>query len=819
MKTITALARSRVRFNKNRTLLTVIAITFTTILLMALGTCAVGLMDGQRQMSEQYGNQHAVFSDLSGEQLNVLKNHMDVEAIEINELFASVQYGKMNGHLQYHAPVKGTITHFLGNLIEGREPETADEICGPKAFFERMDVEPAIGNTITIDFRPGGDSAIETRTFTICGIVSQADLDKLDVNDSRIAYSAYISNDLVEEYFTPDERLYRTSLRVTGQESLNYDEIKERIQDVAADIGYDPEKIDYNTEYLVTALDPGTEMIIVVAGLGLMIAVFSGLVIYSIYYVSVITDVQEIGKLKALGAGKKQIRQLLLREGLTMTSLALPAGLIIGFLLPWFLLPKFFEKALEQSVYAYDLSHIRMFSLPVVLLVILTVLLTVCISLLKPMRMAARISPVEAIRYQESSTDKRSQRKGYDTVNVFRLCMANLGRNRKRTTVTLVTMGLSCVLFMSLAGLMNSMDPDDIARRAVPFGDFHLELDYALNDTVYPENNLNSLQKEAPFHETLQRRIRETDGVEEIRDRQKVLIHLDSDADTAQEDRWWTMSPLSPEDAQSYASQLNQGEADYDRMRAEHGVLFTADYFMDEYGLAVGDTLSLTVYDGDRQIPLEVRIDASLDLGDSAHFLLPRELWEELDLSTDATTDLYIAVDKDAYESVKEEMQQIAEENPHFLLYSLDEEQSIGSMSVAMMKYPLYAILLIIAVIGFINLINTMITSVVTRKRELGILQALGLSDRQLVKMLAGEGMFFVLGTILLSVTLGNGLGYLIFLWGKKTHFMSVSAYHYPLWETIGLLVVLSLGQLFVTLFISKRVHRESLVERIRSGE
>lgn len=819
MKCIAALAKSRVCYNKNRTLLTVIAITFTTILLMALGTCTVGLTDMERQLAEYFGNQHAVFSDLTEEQLTLLFNHMDVEAVETSEFFASVKYDKMNGALQYHCTEKGEISHGVGNLTEGHQAQAPDEICGPKAFFEHMDVEPIIGNTITISFRPGKDKAMETKTFTICGLISQADISKLDVNDTRIAYSAYISEDLLKEYISQEERRYRANIRVNGQDSLNYDELRERIQSVAEDIGYDTEKIDYNSQYLITTMDPGAEMAGIVLGLGTMIVAFSGLVIYSIYYVSVITDVQEIGKLKALGAAKKQIKQLLLREGMTVTLIALPLGLTAGFLLPYFILPIFIEHALDTSIHHFEITSIHMFSLPVMLAVILVVLLTVYISLLKPMRMASRISPIEAIRYQESSTDKRSRRKGYDTVSVTRLCIANLSRNRKRTIVTMITMGLSCVLFMSIAGLMSSMDPEDYARRAVETGDFHIQLDFSQNDKVYPEENLDSLQMENLFDETLLKTIRRIDGVTGIQTGETVLAGADMESELFQNEDRTTLSPMNRKDAETYRKDLKQGTIDYDRMIAENGALFTADYFIEDYGLAVGDTLLLTIYDGDRQLSLNVQLTASTDLGNSSMLLIPREVWERLDLKYSAVTDLYISVEEPSYDTAKEAIQQIVDENPHFLLYSIDEERRIGVMSVSMIKYPMYAILLIISVIGFINLSNTMITSIVTRKRELGILQAIGLSDRQLVKMLAGEGMFFIIGTLLLSGTLGNYLGYLLFLWGKKTHFMSVSAYHYPVWETIGLTAVLVTGQLFITLFISKRVHRESLVERIRSNE
>lgn len=816
---ITALAQSRIRHNRNRIILTVIAITFTTMLLMALGTCTVGLWNLERQIAEAAGNQHAVFSGLTETQVTQLENHMDVKAMESHELFASVEYGKMNGYLQYQAVLKEGITHEVGNLIEGRKALSSDEICSSKALFERMGIEPIIGNTLEISFRPNGDGPIETRTFTICGIVSEMDVSKLEVNDSRLVYSAYISENLLKEYIPQEKRLYRISLRVNGEDRLSYDEIKERIQDLAADIGYDPEKIDFNSRYLVAVTNPESEMIGIVCGLGAMIVVFSSLVIYSIYYVGVITDVQELGKLKALGASKKQLKQLLLREGWSVTLIALPVGLIAGYLIPRFLFPALVRKMAEVSVYVGELKQIPMFSVPVTLIVILAVLFTVYLSLLKPMRMAARISPIEAIRYQESSAHKRNTRKGYDTVNVSRLCAANLVRNRKRTLVTMTTMGLSCVLFMSLAGLMNSMSPEDIARRTIEMGDFHIQLDYSLNDRIYPENNLNHLQRENYFNEELFDDIRSIQGVTDIRSAQTVLVGSDFDSEIFADDRRATMAPLTREKAEKYAKETRKGTIHYDRMVSENGVLFTSDYFIEEYGLSIGDTISMTIFDGEKQIPLDVCLTASVDTGNEAYFLIPQEIWDHLGLEQDATTDLYIFTEKNAYDSAKKALRKLADKNPHFLLYSIDEERSIGAMSVVLVKYPLYAILIIIAVIGFINLINTMVTSIVTRKRELGILQAIGLSDRQLVKMLAGEGMFFIVGTILLSVTLGNLLGYLIFLWGKNTHFMSVTTYHYPIRETAGLLTVLVLGQVFITRFISSRIHRESLVDRIRSSE
>lgn len=816
---IISLAKSRIKYNKSRTILTAIAIMLTTMLLMGLGTSAVGLLDFNRQQASASNNVHAALKNLTADQVDMLKNHVDVESLETSEFFATVEYGKMNGFLTYTQDIKSGIYHGIGKLIEGRYAEASNEICGPKAFFKRLDTEPVIGNTVTISFRPEGEGKIETRDFVICGIVSEREVSNLDISDTHIAYGASVSEELVNEFIPQNDRVYNnTSIRVTGEDKLNYDEIENKIMQIASDIGCDEKNVDLNNEYLFTMTDPGTEMAGIVFGIAALIIVFSGLVIYSIYYVGVITDVQEIGKLKALGSSKKQIRNLLLTEGMFISGIAIPIGVILGFLIPYFILPIVIKWGIEVSVTAFSIESLHMFSFPVLIAVIVVSLFTVYISLLKPMRMAEKISPIEAIRYQESSIGKKL-RKGNINVNVFRLSTANLLRNKRRTAVTMITMGLSCVLFMSLAGALNSMSAEDIARRNIEKGDFRLALNYSLNDREYTENNLDSLQQKNIFSDDFVDQVQSIDGVKMVERHKESLVGSQYQSEMFEEGKRRTMSTLTKEEADEFQKEVKQGKIDYDKLIEEHGAVFTSDTFIDEYGFTIGDTIPLVIYDGDRQIPFEIKISASIDDGGTADFLIPQEVYDSLNLNYDSTAELFISVDKNKYESVKTAMQEIEKTNEYFRLYSYDEEIELGAASVNVVKYPMYAILLMIAVIGFMNLINTMVTSIITRKRELGVLQAIGLSNKQLTKMLAGEGMVFIAGTLLASVTLGNILGYLIFLWAKNSHFMSVSAYHYPLMETIALALVLVIGQLLITYFINKCVNKESLIDRIRNGE
>lgn len=818
-KTITALAKSRVSYNKSRSVLTAAAIALTTTLLMGLVTSAIGLFDANRQLALAEGNHHAIIRHLTTEQLNMLSNHLEVESLEASLDFAAVDYDRMNGYLTVQSTLKDGIYHGTGNLTEGHFPEAADEICGPPAFFERLDTEPVIGNTLTISFRVGGKGLIQTRQFTICGLVSQRDTSLLeDISDDRIVYSAAVSEALADEYLTPEMRDYTASLRLAGESSYSEDEMETAIHDICRNFGIDTDNIIYNMSYLMAVLSAPTEIAAASLFIGALILFFSCLVIYSIYYVSVITDVREIGKLRALGASKKQVKKLLVSESMRLSAIAIPPGLLFGFGIPALVLPLLMKAAQKNSFTAFAIEHYHMFSPWSFVGVTAAVLIAVRLSLWKPLRMAEKISPIEAIRYQEAAAGA-GVKMGHKNVGLLQLCLANLWRNKKRTAVTIVTMGLSCVLFMSFAGTLNSMSALDQARYSIPEGSFNLHLDCSWNDKEYPENNLDTLQAQNLFGEELLERIRAAGGVTNVTKNGYLLFDTDSSAPMFENHTRLSIAPFDRAEVSALRKDITQGEIDYDAMLANNSVICTTYLDWEEMGLSLGEPITLNIHDGDRTIPLTVSVCAVIKDSRHGYFNIPRELWDALDLQYDPTTELYITVEDSSYDKVKTALQELCAENEHFSLYSLDEELQIGSIYVNVVKYPLYGILIMVAVIGCINLVNTMITSIVTRKRELGVLQAIGLSDRQLKRMLSLEGLFFTAGTLLISVTFGNLFGYLIYLFAKKQHFSAISAYHYPVWETLGLAALLTIGQLAITAVLNRRLHAESLIDRIRSGE
>ena len=199
-----------------------------------------------------------------------------------------------------------------------------------------------------------------------------------------------------------------------------------------------------------------------------------------------------------------------------LSAAAAPAGILLGLLILKIWLNAFLK--IETTV----------FSLPLTALVILLTVCTVYLSMRKPMRMAAKTSPVEAIRFE---TDKKETlRKGKTNVTVKSLTLSSLTLHKKQTITTILTMGLSCILFVVIANVAGNMSAERQAREDIEYGRFRIELDAKLDDKDYPENNLNEIQKQAPFDESFLNRLRSIPGVTEVRTRKLIkalsLIHI-----------------------------------------------------------------------------------------------------------------------------------------------------------------------------------------------------------------------------------------------------------------------------------------------------
>ena len=122
-----------------------------------------------------------------------------------------------------------------------------------------------------------------------------------------------------------------------------------------------------------------------------------------------------------------------------------------------------------------------------------------------------------------------------------------------------------------------------------------------------------------------------------------------------------------------------------------------------------------------------------------------------------------------------------------------------------------------IAIFGVINLLNTTVTNLISRQREIGILQAVGLTKRQLASMLRTEGLFYTAGAPAFSLMLGSLLGYAACaVLTKKLG--TVFQYSFPVLPALGFVFLMLLMQLVVSSITVRSVKKRPLVERIEQS-
>lgn len=457
MKTIYHLAISRLKYNKGRSLLTIVAITLMTTLLMSIGSSALTIIRHQQlEIAENARNYHAAFKGTTTDQIFILENHTDVESLSTRESVASIELPKLNAFLNFDSIRKGSIDQI--QLADGKMPAEVDEIAGPPALFERLGVVPKIGQRFQLPLRIQGGK-VENFDFTITGILEQADISKLNVNETRLVYGAFVSEKFVEQHIAPEDRAYTAYIRIVNENKHSKDEIETIISEIAEDVGLNKSDISFNEQYLTYMTNPGTQERNVMIGLGLVVVFLGGMVIYSIYYVSVISNIQEMGKLKALGATKKHIRRLLFTESLAQSFIGIPCGILLGYLATVFLfrIVILSDSTLEDTFWHWQAA----------ICVIVVVLLTVGVSIRKPLKMASGISPVEAMRYQEP-TGKQKRKKSYKTLSVSKLSWATIQRNKRRTVVTILALGCSGILFLAVANIANNISIDPVTLIKIP---------------------------------------------------------------------------------------------------------------------------------------------------------------------------------------------------------------------------------------------------------------------------------------------------------------------------------------------------------------
>ena len=820
MKMTTRVAYCNMRHYKSKNILIGIAIILTTLLLFVIPSIGKDMVEVNfAVINKIYPTWHALYRNVDESTVMKLAAHHDVKTyglrsdagyMNLEDATVSMMYMDRTG-----------MEHYKVKLKEGQLPQKENDIVVSKGILEALGQNGKIGDTITVPYQILKDDGLDytkEKDFRICGFLADNESSK-----EQKQYTSLVSEAFLKAEIPVEQVKYRFLLQVNGQKGNTTADYTETIQNIARQFGISEDDMNINKEYLAANyVDPAT--IPVIVGIMLIVVLAGIITIYSVYYVSMNQRVREFGKLKAIGATKRQLRQIVLREGMGVALFAIPIGLLIGTVAVKVVLLQFVEHAKDSNVLiteAYKVvakGEVQLYYWWIYLLAIAVTLCTVYLSLMKPMRMAAKVSEIEAMRYQGGSKRQKSSRKGYQFLNIGRLTKRNLAENKKKSTITIVSMAVTGIFVMMVATVLSCANPMESAKSSI-VGQYEISPIVESGNKEHPEYEWAEVQKNNPLNEGLKQQIEELDGVERV----DVFTALKVSGGPFEEKIGTEFINGVPEEyAEELKKGITEGNVTYEELKSGDKVILDRALLHWYPDIKVGDKLKLNIHDGDNTFQKEIEVAAIGEYGTGLTnyncLIMAKEGAEKLTINNSSSYFQVIA-DKDYDEALEASLQAIVDGSGRLQMRTWKNEYDTWENAIQMTRGACYAFIIILAAISIMNLINTMINSVHVRKKELGMMQAIGMSDRQLMKMLQLEGIFYTVGTLIISIGVGSLAGYPLFLYAKRTGMFDISTYHYPVTAAIIIILTLFVIQMLLAIFIAKSVRKDSLIERIRFSE
>lgn len=791
---INHMSRQSVRASRMRNLFVMLTI------LLASGLLAAILMFWWGQQEQTKRNldrqQEVSYMDLTEQQ---------VQALEKDERIACQVQAKM-GILSemdgfsvlpaYVSQLSGRIR--IGELVSGEYPEQESEIAVPAALLDRLGIQPEVGCQVTLDFYDGN-----TETFTVSGITKG--------DDSAKQFVIFFSRAYAQEGSQLKNVPWEVYAKLYGAAEMGEEECREAMNLIGSNAGIDQENIQPSRAFL-DSKTVNLQETAVYGLVGLVILAACILVIYGVFYLAVAGKIRQYGQMAALGMTKKQIKTLVSREGNLLFWRSAPPGILLGCIAGYYLIPEGFHILHTLAVSAVVLGIIW---------------LAVRISVRKPAGIAAGVSPVEALRYVSGDEqDRRTVKNRNRLLTPLSLGMMNFTRNRKKAAVTMVSLGLGGILFMAAAAYMSSFDREQYVRQGV-FQNAEFEISYGQDAVELSDTGMSGLQAKNPLDASAVERIRRVEGVKNVEEIQNFGIQYDYPA-RKEYGNADTVLPVDSRELKGLDAYLEEGDLDLRKLESGGGVLITNNDLVEEiYGwrFRVGDKITLHYFDGSGMAEKEMEILGCLNSDfRMAHrelegwFVVPGNVLESW-LSYDClSSGLLVSVENGKEEAVGQALETFVDSRPELTMETLAERRVRYQQSIDRIFGVISGLSVFIMMFSILSMMNTLITNIVSRKRELAMMESIGMSRRQIRKMLLGESLVLVLVTLAVTLTVGTLAGWALtgMLFRNGAFYM---VFRFPAVFAAGYAGILLLVPLVITGAATRSFSKEPLVERLWQAE
>ena len=844
MSILNDLTIKNLKLNKKRTIVTIVGIILSTALMVGIGLLFSSFQDYMIRDTISYnGKYEAEYGDVSLDKLNSIDkkdfSYFYQKAIGFSKFDSANEY---KPYLYISSVDKEYFKEL--HLISGRFAENDSELVISNHINTNGGASYKIGDIITLKY---GERVIEgvntlanneyyeeetlnivgEKTYTIVGIVERSNFEDysasgystftLDMNDKEGTVNVFVM-------FNNKKKIIKQS------------------EDLAKKLGYD-NAISYNSTLLAlygesTYGNIMSSMIMMIIIMLSLVSIGCIVVIYNSFAISVMERKKEFGLLSSIGATKKQLSYTVFFEALIEGIIGIILGICgayIGIGTVILIINNLIGDILVLKLNL--VTNIVFIIIPVIFMI-----LVIFISALVPSRRAAKVSPIEAIRQNDDIKINKKKIKTGRLVNKLfgiegEIALKNIKRNKKKYRVTIVSLFISIVLFISFSSYMNyTIDTASSVMGEVPydyqisyFGDDN-DMD-ALNKiseiiksndvkeyVSYSVSNLSIIGNYTYSDEYLDfyKSAYGDDGIKALTNlkyqyisiyilddisynRYKELIGLDKDS----------VILLNKFKGVSYG---NNKRVNYDIPVINNGDINIKICNFD----GNDEDVDTTKY-CNKKIDNIFITNKSFDLIEEFSYMsdfkliVNKKLYDNIsDSGTHYTQFNIISDNTDNIDKLTKELDKYGNVN----YTNVKESMKQANNMILVVKILMYGFIGLITLIGVTSVFNTISTSMALRKREFAVLRSIGLTRKGFNKILFFESLFFGLKSLIYAIPVS--LGVTIIIHYALADMMSISTIIIP-WKAITISIIsVFIIVLLTMMYSTSKIKKHNIIEQIR---
>ena len=801
MKILNNLTIKHLKANKKRTIVTIIGIILSTALMVGIGLLFSTLRDNSVKMIIENNGDHHVAIEVEKNKLDFISKNDSVSKYKYK---SSLGYSLYEGITNEYKPYINVLTaskEYLEDLklIEGRLPNNENEIIISEHLETNGEVKLNVGDKIKLnigkrvsnDGTPLGDTPYVYEYTCDENDVCTANVDEknetlINTKEKEYTIVGIIKRDVLENYENPGY----SAFTVTEPSDLltvyvNYKNVKVTYKNseiIAQNLGYKPvndsnyyHEVNYNDNLLALSgvsnysnmLDSMAWVIIIILSL---VSIACIIVIYNSFAISVMERKKQFGLFSSIGATQKQLRHTVFFEAFVVGIIGIPLGVLsaylgIGIVLMIVnkLLPNMFDFPLALATYPLFII------IPIIFMII-----TILVSAFLPAKSASKVSPIQAIRLNDDIKIKSKKLKTPKIIKLFgvegEIAYKNMKRNKKKYRITIISLFISIVLFVSFSGLLKYGLTSAYDFTELP------KYEYAASFSSDKQESIDSIINQ----------VLKIDGIK------KYSVYNQANFLTDNND-YFSKEVLDMENTTNDRISVNVLSLDdksYEEYKKQIGLTSNQPILLNTFSYikySDNSRKQITVTPYNKISSLEIRTfdeknsfkldniysTSILPFGIEETYLgimtiiVDNNTYNELKLDNNYYSSMYVLADNyDEFDKLldSESKENILTDDVSVYTTNIKKELQLLSNIVFVIKLLLYGFISLVTLIGVTSVINTINTSIALRKKEFAVLRSIGLTPKGFNKMMLFECLFFGLKSLLYGLPVSFIVIYLFHL-------------------------------------------------------